>query len=394
MTPVARVSEVAKQIRGVTYSKSEASAVPGAGLLPILRAGNVGDGGLNFDDLVYVPAGRVGPTQRIRANDVIVAASSGSLDVVGKTARSLDDHDAGFGAFCKVLRPGGAVDPSYFRITSAPRSTAAGFRRWQPGSTSTISATSTLIALKSRFHPCPSSAGSRTSWTRRMRCAPSAAPPSPSSIRSRRRFSSRCSGTPPHPPQSGPWIGLGVFAGELRTAHTSLREWSESGCPFLFVSNIVGGELTFDTQKFITDATYHELTRRCPIELGDVLYSTVGSYGVPAVVETTRRFAFQRHIAQLKPRPDLLNSRFLWAMLASPGVKRQADQAARGIAQKTVNLADIRKFVVFRPPLSVQDEFAGRVAPIQALVLLQRSSLADLDALFASLQHRAFRGEL
>jgi type I restriction enzyme S subunit len=170
--------------------------------------------------------------------------------------------------------------------------------------------------------------------------------------------------------------------------------WSPKGYPFLFVSNIVSGEITFETKKFISDETHAELTRRCPIEVGDVLYSTVGSYGVPAPVRTTRKFAFQRHIAHLKPDPRFLDPEFLCVMLASPPVRRQADRAARGVAQKTVNLADIRNFVVFSPPLAHQREFACRVAAVEKLKTAHRASLGEMDALFAALQHRAVSGEL
>jgi type I restriction enzyme S subunit len=46
------------------------------------------------------------------------------------------------------------------------------------------------------------------------------------------------------------------------------------------------------------------------------------------------------------------------------------------------------------PPIELQHEFARRVSAVEKLKTAQRASLAELDALFASLQHRAFRGEL
>ena len=46
------------------------------------------------------------------------------------------------------------------------------------------------------------------------------------------------------------------------------------------------------------------------------------------------------------------------------------------------------------PPIELQREFARRVRAVEKLKTAQRASLAELDALFASLQHRAFRGEL
>lgn len=170
--------------------------------------------------------------------------------------------------------------------------------------------------------------------------------------------------------------------------------FADSGHPFLFVRNIVTGEINFDTEKFISDETHEELTRRCPIEQGDVIYSTVGSYGVPAVVRTTKKFAFQRHIAHLKPKRDKLLPEFLSGMLASPPVRRQADGFARGVAQKTINLADIRRYLVFAPPIEMQQHFADRVETIHRAKAAHQSALAELDALFVSLQAEAFERRL
>ena len=114
MIEVVRAGKLAEQLRGVTYRKSDASSTPRPGYLPVLRAGNITEDGLTFDDLVFVPSEYISAKQKIRRNDVVIATSSGSLDVVGKSARALDDHEASFGAFCKVLRPGPDVDPAYF----------------------------------------------------------------------------------------------------------------------------------------------------------------------------------------------------------------------------------------------------------------------------------------
>ena len=170
-------------------------------------------------------------------------------------------------------------------------------------------------------------------------------------------------------------------------------KFSSTGHPFLFVRNIVGGEIDFNTEKFISEETYQELTRRCPIELGDVIYSTVGSYGVPVVVRSTRRFAFQRHIAHIKTDRAKLLPEFLCGMLASPPLRRQADFAARGIAQKTINLADIRKYLVFAPPLDLQRCFASQVESIHRIKSIHQSALGFAEALFASLQFKAFSGD-
>jgi type I restriction enzyme S subunit len=187
---------------------------------------------------------------------------------------------------------------------------------------------------------------------------------------------------------------LGALCTRITDGTHLSPKWEASGVPFLFISNIVDGQITFDTHKFISAETYHELTRRCPIELGDVLYTTVGSYGNAAVVQTTKQFAFQRHIAHLKPDSTKAMPTFVAAMIQSIGVRRQVDKVAKGVAQKTVNLADLKSLLVFAPPLFIQQTFATRIQSVEALKAKHRAALQELDRLFASLQHRAFAGEL
>ena len=171
-------------------------------------------------------------------------------------------------------------------------------------------------------------------------------------------------------------------------------DWSDHGLPFLFVSNIVNGRITFQTKKHISEETWEELTRRCPIEVNDILYTTVGSYGNAALVHTDRRFAFQRHIAHIKPDGNRIHPEFLVGMLQSDVVRKQADHAVRGIAQKTLNLGDLKKFQVFLPPRDEQERFVRlRRSALQQRKLAE-SAVASANNLLDSLVQRAFRGEL
>lgn len=171
-------------------------------------------------------------------------------------------------------------------------------------------------------------------------------------------------------------------------------DWADTGVPFLFVSNIVNHEVTYDVSKYITEANWKELTKRCPIEEGDVLYTTVGSYGNAALVKENTRFCFQRHIAHIKPNKELINPTFLWAMMNSAGVKSQADKQARGIAQKTLNLKELKEFSVFVPSMDEQLRFVGLANKIKSNIEDMRIQSALNEKLFASLTQRAFRGEL
>ena len=130
----------------------------------------------------------------------------------------------------------------------------------------------------------------------------------------------------------------------------------DNGIPFLFVSNIANNEINYDTEKYISKETYLELIRRTPIEIGDILLSTVGSYGHPAIVTDSKKFCFQRHIAYLKPDGDLIESRYLHGALLSPIGQEQIERGVKGIAQKTLNLSEIRKIRV--PLVSMEQQKA------------------------------------
>lgn len=138
-------------------------------------------------------------------------------------------------------------------------------------------------------------------------------------------------------------------------------KFTQDGIPFLFVSNIVTNEITYNAEKFISEETYDELFKRTPIEIGDIVLSTVGSYGHPAVVKTNKKFLFQRHIAYLKPISSVVNSIYLHSAILSNDAQRQIEERVKGIAQKTLNLSEIRKITVPIPPLALQEQFAAFV---------------------------------
>ena len=75
-------------------------------------------------------------------------------------------------------------------------------------------------------------------------------------------------------------------------------------------------------------------------------------------------------------------------------LQKSLEDAAPESAQKNINLALLRNLAVPLPSIDLQREFARRVGIVEKLKTAQWASLAELDALFATLQHRAFRGEL
>ena len=167
-------------------------------------------------------------------------------------------------------------------------------------------------------------------------------------------------------------------------------KFQEQGIPFIFVSNLANNSIAYNTEKYISEETYSELYKRTPIEIGDLLLSTVGSYGHPAVVTENKKFLFQRHIAYLKPKHEKINSYYLHSALLSPDVQRQIEERVKGIAQKTLNLSEIRTIRIPIPTIKEQDEFEYFVKQIDKSKFVVQQALDKAQLLFDSLMQQYF----
>jgi type I restriction enzyme S subunit len=91
----------------------------------------------------------------------------------------------------------------------------------------------------------------------------------------------------------------------------------------------------------------------------------------------------------------IAHPRFVVQFLQTGFAKSQIQMRAKhAVNQASINQQDVSGFRVSLPSIELQHEFARRVTAVEKLQTPQRASLAELDALFATLQHRAFKGDL
>lgn len=169
--------------------------------------------------------------------------------------------------------------------------------------------------------------------------------------------------------------------------------YAEEGVIFLSAKNVTSGRIDWAQIKHIPESLHQELHKRVAPKLGDVLMAKNGTTGVAAIVDRDCTFDIYVSLALLRPSSSI-GSVFLHAALNSPLSKKQFNAALKGIGVPNLHLRDIRGAKIPVPPLSLQQTFATRIQAIEALKATHRSALAQLDALFASLQQRAFAGEL
>lgn len=174
---------------------------------------------------------------------------------------------------------------------------------------------------------------------------------------------------------------------------------ADEGIPFITISAMNDGciDLTKAT-RFVPQTYFDGLKDSRRAEPGDVLFSVTGSFGIPALVEESAPFVFQRHIAILKPDLQNASGPFLRFMLEAPEVKAQGLEVATGSAQLTVPLRGLRNFIVPLPSHEEQAEIVRRIG--SSFVWLDRMAADHAAAarlvpkLDAAILAKAFRGEL
>lgn len=372
IAPPVAVGELAEQVRGVSYAKEDASDSPLPGYIPVLRAGNITDVGLVFNDLVYVPNERVSEKQRIRHHDVVVAASSGSLDVVGKAAPALVDFEGGFGAFCKVLRPNDKVHPGYFaHFFKTPE-----YRR----RVSALAAGANINNLRNEhldgmlipLPPLPEQKHiadilDKADALRAKRRAALAQLDTLAQSIFLNMF-----GDPSTNPKGIHRQPLGELIKLKSGDFLPAAAMAESGTYPVLGGNGISG--FHDQYKF---------------EEPQIVIGRVGAYCGCVHVSPAKSWITDNALYVSERHPDLLFDYLVHALTHA-----HLNQYASQFGQPLVSGSRIYPVHVLVPPKSAQQEFVSRAAGVRDLKRTQEMSQNQFDALFASLQHRAFRGEL
>ena len=365
-----------------------------------MRANNITDRGLTFDDLVFVRAGNIAPKQRIVRGDIVIAASSGSLSVVGKAAQATADFDGSFGAFCKVVRPGPLVDANYlghfFRTST--------YRRH----ISSLAAGANINNLRSEHLddlaiPLPA-------LSEQQRIA--AILDQADALRRLRRDSlDRLAD-----------LGQAIFYEMFGDVRSNDRGWPEGAClndfaevvsgitkgrktngeptrdvPYMTVATVQDGYLKLDNVKSI-QATEREIKRYRLVQ-NDILLTeggdpdklgrgTMWNDELPECIH-------QNHVFRVRVIDDHITPTFATWLIGSNRGKAYFLRAAKqttGIA--SINSSQLKVFPLVLPPIALQNMFGERIGLLNTRRKVAKQAYMQTEALFASLQHRAFRGEL
>jgi type I restriction enzyme S subunit len=173
------------------------------------------------------------------------------------------------------------------------------------------------------------------------------------------------------------------------------NEFEESGIPFLSAKCISeDGNLIHDEVQFLNEQKARTLKIGW-IEKGDVLLAHNASVGKTILYNGEFDEALiGTSLTAFRPDNEFIESAYLLGALRSNNFQRQLFANMGQTTRNQVPITAQRRLSFPIPPLDLQRSFAEIVTSVEEQKAKMRKHLEQLDDLFASLQQRAFRGDL
>lgn len=182
----------------------------------------------------------------------------------------------------------------------------------------------------------------------------------------------------------------GPFGSNLKSEH-----YADEGVRVVRLQNIGVGEFIDRDRAYVSEEHFRRLSRHT-CRPRDVLIGTLGDPNLRACLQPAnlplalnKADCVQMRCDEAKVLPE-----FIEAILNHPSTEGMASNKIQGQTRLRISMGRLRELAIPVPPIELQRQFAESAAAIRALKVQLTAHLDDLNALFASLQHRAFRGEL
>lgn len=180
---------------------------------------------------------------------------------------------------------------------------------------------------------------------------------------------------------------------DVRDGTHDSPKYVSDGYPLVTSKNLSEGRVDLTDVNLISKFDYDAINKRSKVDRGDLLMPMIGTIGNPVLIEQEPAYAV-KNVAIVKFPPGSPSNIFIRAVLSGSYFDHIALRKNRGGTQKFLSLGDLRSIPVPLPPPNMQQAFVTRIHAVESLRDTHRAALAESDALFASLQHRAFAGEL
>ncbi|MCR5847997.1 MAG: restriction endonuclease subunit S [Lachnospiraceae bacterium] len=148
---------------------------------------------------------------------------------------------------------------------------------------------------------------------------------------------------------------------------------ADDGPLLLSAKNIKDGTIKWDeTDRRISQEEYEKIHSNFALKTGDVLLTIVGSIGETAILKKSEGLTFQRSVAFLRPKEDIL-SEFLYTEIQTLTFQKELESRKSTSAQPGIYLGDLAEIPVkYSPSLDEQNKIGEYFLNIDNLITLQQ----------------------
>lgn len=174
----------------------------------------------------------------------------------------------------------------------------------------------------------------------------------------------------------------------------STPKWTDDGLVCLRTPNLRRGMWDWSEVRYVSRTTFEDRTRRAQLETDDIVLSREGTVGIAAMVEPGTEMCMGQRLVQVRAVPEIIKPRVLLDTLLFLLAPQAIERVMTGSTARHLNVKELRQLAVMTPPAAQQDAYVSAANTAGAGRGMMAAHLDRLDTLFASLQQRAFRGEL
>ena len=380
-----KVKKLARQIRGVSYKPEDLHDSLDDNAVTLLRANNIDDGKINFDDVAYVDKSKVSDDQYLLPGDILICASSGSKQLVGKAASVAFDKPCTFGAFCKVVRPNSGMERylgTYFQSGIYRREISA----VAIGANINNVRNEHIDALELPIYSDDESNSivTRMELLQRIIDKRKTELDKLDELIKARFVELFEDGESPLKTVEE------VCSDIVDCPHTTPKYEGELKNPAIRTSEIKKGYIIWDSMRYVSDEEYEERIARLRPEAGDIVYGREGTFGNAAILPKGYKFCLGQRVMLLRPDYTKCTSEYLLHAVISDDVYRQALEKNNASTVAHVNVKDVKQFIIPLPSFDKQNQFADFVKQVDKSKVVVQKALEEAQLLFDSLMQEYF----
>ena len=174
--------------------------------------------------------------------------------------------------------------------------------------------------------------------------------------------------------------------------HGNCNDEPGSGYYFVSAKDIRNNKINYSHSREIPKEEFEEVDKRTNLQPGDLVMintgATIGRMAIAKDIDKTRRSTFQKSVAIIKVKQNLITSIFLQYVFQLR-LEVFANKGS-GSAIKNLLLSEMRRFRIIVPPIALQNQFAERVEKIESQKAQAQESLLKAEELFGALLQRCF----